>query len=292
MPRVAPPNAANDLFSQARELYLVDQETLRIERTINEALNSSKDWTVGQHLAWLLKPRSSEEKSHYVTQKGIILSEAFKGLSPKAAKMYLVASALTWWTPSKPNKKKGYKPDDLELPYKRAMAAGIAASNSTIRRCFKELEAARLMIKIDGKIGIPNVYHLVSKHRIDHFPILEKGSILCPAFFELSGPAAKLLALCHATARWEKGGQGKRPGRRKQPRVAHDFEFPYSKAREMGVSKDNLTIQKAFCELEALGFVQTVQERPGTPTVFRISNAHKQLTLAKAKTLKEALWKL
>lgn len=290
--RVAPSDAAYDLFSQARELYLANQETLRIERTINEALNSGKDWTLDQHLAWLLKKRSSEQKSHYVTQKGIILSEAFKGLSPKAAKLYLLASALTWWTPSKPNKKKGYKPDDLELPYKRAMAAGIAASNSTIRRCFKELQKAKLLIKIDGNMGIPNVYHLVPKRKVAHFPILEKGTILCPAFFELSGPAAKLLALCHASTRWEKGGEDNRPGRRKQPRAAHEFEFPYSRARKMGVSKDNLTIQKAFCELEALRFIQTVQQKPGTPTVFRISNNHRQLTLAKAKTLKEALWKL
>ena len=291
MPRVAPSNAAYDLFSHAKEMLLIDQETLWVERTINDAINSDKDWTVDHHLAWLLKPRSQDEKSHHITQKGIILSETFKELSPKAAKLYLLASALTWWTPSKPDKKKGYKPDDLELPYTRAIAAGVAVSNSTIRRCFKELEAARLLIKIDGKMGIPNVYHLAKKRKVHRFPILEKGTILCPAFFELSGPAAKLLALCHATARWEYYRE-KRHGRKRPTRWVEDFVFPYSRAREMGVSKDNLTIQKAFCELLSLRFIQIVQEKPGTPTVFRISNDHRQLTRARAKDIKEALGKL
>lgn len=160
----------SDLFDNAKDEFIQDQEDIRRDRLIAEAMTSDDGWSTDKHRAYILRPRSKSAKNYPLIQRRLVINPAFLALSGAAVKLLILCHEAVWWDDNQPKrttKRKygGGKPGSFEMSYGRAIAAGVAASSATVSKAFKELIAFKFISKGQPKLGTPNTYRLAMGYR-------------------------------------------------------------------------------------------------------------------------------
>jgi hypothetical protein len=157
-----------DLFKEARQDYLLDQEQEQTEARVKDTVLQKKDWSIDQHRDFLIAGNHSDKHENFpILQRKVITNAAFLALSPVATKMLLLCYHSTYWDRPTTDKRRINKhvpfqpgqPKPFKLPYDRVRAAGIS-SHESIRKGFMELEALGFIELESKNFGAANTYSI------------------------------------------------------------------------------------------------------------------------------------
>lgn len=142
-----------------------------------ESGESRKRWSQQDYLDSLknLTDAQLNFNFQYITRR-MVVSPAFRSLSPRAVKLLLLCINASWYTSDKNSSRRNIgkhavgkvetvKPGRFMLPYNFIKCFGIT-SHDQIHKAFTELKELKFLRLVkDGKQRQPNEYQLISKYQ-------------------------------------------------------------------------------------------------------------------------------